>query len=93
MTVIQMWENVPALNGEAPVLEYYPAENKKSDAAVVIFPGGGYAHRAKHEGEGYALYLNSIGMDNRCGIDTIYIWILYCTFSDERMGRQYCSQQ
>lgn len=63
MTVIQMWENVPALNGEAPVLEYYPAENKKSDAAVVIFPGGGYAHRAKHEGEGYALYLNSIGMD------------------------------
>ncbi|MBQ4354015.1 MAG: alpha/beta hydrolase [Clostridia bacterium] len=63
MKTLQMWDKIPALDGEAPVLEYYPAENKKTDAAVVIFPGGGYAHRAKHEGEGYALFLNSIGMD------------------------------
>ena len=63
MTVIQMWDKVPALEGEVPVLEYYPAENKKSDATVVIFPGGGYAGRAPHEGKGYAEYLNSIGMD------------------------------
>lgn len=63
MTTIQMWEKIPALDGEAPVLEYYPAENRKTDAAVVIFPGGGYSGRAPHEGKGYAEYLNSIGMD------------------------------
>ena len=63
MTEYRMWEKTPALNGEEPVLKYYPAEAKKTDATVVIFPGGGYSHRAKHEGEGYALYLNSIGMN------------------------------
>ncbi|MBR4204431.1 MAG: alpha/beta hydrolase [Clostridia bacterium] len=45
------------------VIEYYPAENRLTDSTVVIFPGGAYAFRAPHEGEGYALYLNSIGMD------------------------------
>ena len=63
MIEIQMWDNVPAVDGFSPVLEYYPAEKKKTDATVVIFPGGGYAGRAGHEGEGYALFLNSIGMD------------------------------
>jgi len=63
MKTIRMWKETPALAGEEPVLNYYPAAEKKSSAAVVIFPGGGYTHRAKHEGEGYALYLNSIGMD------------------------------
>ena len=63
MTVIQMWDSVPAVNGEVPVLEYFPAENKTSDATVVIFPGGGYARRAEHEGKGYAEFLNSFGMD------------------------------
>lgn len=58
-----MWDKVPGMCNETPVLEYYPAENKKTDAAVVIFPGGGYEFRAEHEGKGYALYLNSIGMD------------------------------
>lgn len=63
MTTIQLWENVPGKSEETPVLEYYPAENKTSDATVVICPGGGYAMRADHEGRGYAEYLNSIGMD------------------------------
>lgn len=63
MITIQMWDKVPALTGEVPVLEYYPAENKKTDATVVIFPGGGYSGRAPHEGKGYAEYLNSIGID------------------------------
>ena len=48
---------------EEPVLEYYPAEVKKSKSTVVILPGGGYRGRAKHEGEGYAKYFNSLGMD------------------------------
>lgn len=63
MTTIQLWENVPGLCEEVPVLEYYPAENKTSDATVVICPGGGYAMRAGHEGQGYAEYFNALGMD------------------------------
>ena len=63
MKTIQLWETVPGLCEEAPVMEYYPAENKKTNATVVIFPGGGYWMRAEHEGKGYAEYLNSIGMD------------------------------
>ena len=63
MTTIQLWENVPGLCEEVPVLEYYPAETKTSDATVVICPGGGYAMRAGHEGKGYAEYFNALGMD------------------------------
>lgn len=63
MTTYKMWDEVPGMCEEIPVLEYYPAEDKKTTASVVIFPGGGYGMRAKHEGEGYALYFNSIGMD------------------------------
>jgi len=63
MTTIQMWDKVPGMCEEIPVLEYYPAENKKTDATCVIFPGGGYGARAPHEGKGYAEYFNSIGMD------------------------------
>lgn len=63
MITYKLWDQAPGLCYEEPILEYYPAENKLSDAAVVILPGGGYSHRAPHEGEGYALYLNSIGLD------------------------------
>lgn len=63
MKTLKMWENAPGMCEEEPVLEYYPAENKKSDATVVILPGGGYGGRAAHEGEGYAVMFNSFGMD------------------------------
>ena len=65
MQTIKLWDNAPGLfEGEfEPVLEYYPAEVKKGDGAVVILPGGGYAKRAPHEGDGYARFLNSIGID------------------------------
>ena len=63
MTTYKMWDNVPGTCLEEPVLEYFPAENKKSDATVVILPGGAYEVRAVHEGAGYAEYFNSIGMD------------------------------
>lgn len=63
MEIIHLWDKVPALAGEEPVLEYYPAENKTTDATMVIFPGGGYAFRSAFEGEGYAKFLNSLGMD------------------------------
>ncbi len=63
MEVIHLWDNVPALDGEEPVLEYYPAEHKTTDATCVIFPGGGYMFRSPFEGDGYARFLNSVGMD------------------------------
>lgn len=63
MISYKLWENAPGMCCEEPVIEYYPAENRQSDAAVVILPGGGYNHRAQHEGEGYAQYINSLGID------------------------------
>lgn len=63
MEKIRMWDTIPGMCESEPDLEYYKAENKKSDGAVIIFPGGGYACRAEHEGKGYAEYLNSIGVD------------------------------
>lgn len=63
MENIKLWDNIPAHDGgEAPYLTYYPAENKKGPGAVIIFPGGGYAMRATHEGKGYAEYLNAHGI-------------------------------
>jgi len=65
METLQLWSDIPGLTegSEVPVLEYYKTECKRGRGAVIIFPGGGYNHRAPHEGEGYAKYLNSIGVD------------------------------
>lgn len=60
---MELWTKTPGLCEEIPTLDYYPAANKTSDAAIIIFPGGAYARRAPHEGAGYAEYLNSIGYD------------------------------
>lgn len=66
MQDFKLWgDHFPGEVGEdgAPMLHYFPAENKISDAAVIIFAGGGYTHRAHHEGEEYACLINSFGMD------------------------------
>ena len=63
MEKFKMWDHIPGEFDEEPDIEYYKAENKTGDGAVIIFPGGGYAVRAEHEGKGYAEYFNSIGMD------------------------------
>lgn len=63
MEKIKLWENIPGMCEEEPVLEFYPAIKKTSDATVVIFPGGGYHFRAPHEGQGYAEYFNTLGMN------------------------------
>ncbi len=63
MKQINLWETVPGICEEIPIIEYYPARIKKTDATVVILPGGGYVKRAEHEGKGYAQLLNSFGMD------------------------------
>ena len=67
MTTYSLWEHIPGLCEETPVLEFYPAENKKTAACFVILPGGGYAMRAEHEGKGYAEMLNTMGyIQHRC---------------------------
>ena len=63
METIKLWKNIPGYCEEEPVLEFYPAVKKTSDAAVVIFPGGGYHTRAPYEGQGYAEYFNTLGMN------------------------------
>ncbi len=56
-----LWDNTPGICEEIPQLTAYIPDNKKSDAAIVIFPGGGYGMRANHEGEGYAKFLAENG--------------------------------
>lgn len=59
--VMQLWEKTPGMCEEIPQLTAYIPDEKKSDAAIVILPGGGYTMRAEHEGEGYALFLAEHG--------------------------------
>lgn len=49
--------------GEDVMMHRYSPEIKRGDGAVIIFPGGGYNHRAPHEGEPYALALNEMGIE------------------------------
>lgn len=51
-----------ACEHETPTMTHYIPTEKKSDWSVVIFPGGGYQHRAVHEGKGYAEFLNAHGV-------------------------------
>src|SRR5262249_47293803 len=41
---------------------FFPDPAKATGAAMVICPGGGYAHLAPHEGEPYARFLNEHGI-------------------------------
>jgi acetyl esterase/lipase len=41
---------------------YFPEPAKATGAAIVICPGGGYAHLAPHEGKDYARFLNEQGI-------------------------------
>ncbi len=45
------------------MMHRYSPETKRGDGAVIIFSGGGYDHRAYHEGEPYALKLNEMGIE------------------------------
>lgn len=44
-----------------PTLDIYTLDSSKSTGAVVICPGGGYTHRAGHEGKDIALRFNKLG--------------------------------
>lgn len=63
-----LWPNgAPGAKGsqpeDIPSYQYYPAPaDKATGAAIVVCPGGGYAHLAGHEGHDIAVWLNSIGV-------------------------------
>jgi acetyl esterase/lipase len=65
---IRLWEGeVPLAQGtedvDIPQMAIYPApEDRATGAAVVICPGGGYRILADHEGHGYAVFLNKLGI-------------------------------
>ena len=65
MQSFDLWEgNAPGkTHTETPRIHYYAAPEKKGRGTVIIFPGGGYKHRAPHEGEGYAEFLCEFGLD------------------------------
>lgn len=49
-------------SAESTKIEWYEPKKKKTDAAVIVFPGGGYATLCDYEGKDYAEYLNALGM-------------------------------
>ena len=67
-TPIPLWPNgAPGALGtssnDIPTLTpYLPDPAAATGAAMVICPGGGYAHLAPHEGNDYALWLNQHGV-------------------------------
>ena len=48
----------------SPLIHFYPASDKKSDAAIIIFAGGGYMSRAKHESKNYADFFAKAGINS-----------------------------
>lgn len=76
METYTLWDNHHAHNAK---IEWYEPKTKKSNAAVVIFPGGAYKMLADHEGKGYAEYLNSIG---------ITAFVVYYTLAPEHFPLQ-----
>ena len=58
---MDIWSgSVPYAGEFVPYLTPHPVEDAKT--AIVVCPGGGYHHRAPHEGDGYAQWLNTIGI-------------------------------
>ena len=59
--------DVPGALGKVPadiptLTPLFPSQETATGAAIIICPGGGYAHLAPHEGEGYAHWLNENGI-------------------------------
>ena len=65
---IPLWPNgAPGALGQAPadvptITPYLPAADKATGAALLICPGGGYAHLSPHEGDGYARFFSANGI-------------------------------
>lgn len=57
----------PGARGSGPkdtptLTPFFPSPEKATGAAIIVCPGGGYAHLASHEGEGYARWLSDNGI-------------------------------
>jgi acetyl esterase/lipase len=59
---MKLWENTPGFCETEPEIVPYIPSDKRSNGAVVIFPGGAYVGLADHEGAGYAEYLTGQGI-------------------------------
>ncbi len=67
---IKLWDNVPLYdesfsnedNLNCPSMDSYIIEDGRIHGCFVICPGGGYSHRADHEGGNIAEELNKIGI-------------------------------
>jgi acetyl esterase/lipase len=57
MVEFQLWQQ----EGATKIVWHEPKE-KKTDACVIVFPGGGYAALCDYEGKDYAEFLNSLGI-------------------------------
>lgn len=63
MTIYPLWEgSIPGKPTEIPSIVHYAPKRARGRAAVVIYSGGGYSHRAPHEGHGYAEFLSELGI-------------------------------
>ena len=66
--VIRLWSgDAPEAVGQKPddiptLTAYLPDADKRNGASMLIFPGGGYAHLADHEGKGYAEWFAAHGI-------------------------------
>ena len=66
--VLRLWEgDAPGALGDGehdvPTLTVFqPPAERRTGAAVVVFPGGGYGGLAGHEGQGYAEWLCGYGV-------------------------------
>lgn len=63
---IPLWKSTPpgydpSISTEVPVVTPYLVEHEQPVGAVIVCPGGGYSHRAEHEGEPVARWLNQLG--------------------------------
>lgn len=56
-----LWSKIPGEYTEVPKITSYIPADKKSDLAIIIFPGGAYGFRAEHEGREYAEFLAENG--------------------------------
>ncbi len=59
---VNLWENTPGAYDKIPALDVYVPENKTSDIAAVILPGGGYRYLEAREGKDFAAFLNEHGI-------------------------------
>ena len=57
---LDLWKHLTG--GTAPKIAAYIPEDKKTNSAVIIFPGGGYKNLAPHEGADYAVFLAEQGI-------------------------------